>query len=60
MASPKQVAYLTQRHFINVIVGNSPCFGKRVLVNGTAGPFVWQSYNEIAARINNIGYVLVF
>lgn len=43
----------------NNILGNNPCFGKRPIVNGVAGPFVWQSFNEVAARRNNVAGAMV-
>jgi len=29
------------------ISGDLPCLGKRVITNGVAGPYEWQTYNEV-------------
>ncbi|KAI8848064.1 hypothetical protein BC829DRAFT_427760 [Chytridium lagenaria] len=35
--------------------GNKPFLGHRPIINGVAGPYVWQSYNEIFKRVKNLG-----
>lgn len=43
-----------------VLAGNEPCMGYRPIDSkGTAGSFVFQTYNEIAARVTNFGSGLV-
>ncbi|KAJ3216540.1 Long chain acyl-CoA synthetase 7 peroxisomal [Dinochytrium kinnereticum] len=35
--------------------GNKPFLGTRPIVNGVAGPYIWQSYNEVYKRVKNLG-----
>lgn len=35
--------------------GDGACFGRRVVVNGVAGPYSWQSYNEVKVLRDNVG-----
>ncbi|KAH6560181.1 hypothetical protein BASA60_000380 [Batrachochytrium salamandrivorans] len=39
--------------------GNKPFLGRRVMTNGVAGPYVWESYNEVMQRIKGLGAGLV-
>ncbi|KAJ3106570.1 Long chain acyl-CoA synthetase 7 peroxisomal [Phlyctochytrium bullatum] len=39
--------------------GDKPFLGTRPITNGVAGPYVWQSYNEIYKRVKNLGAGLV-
>ncbi|KAJ3414191.1 Long chain acyl-CoA synthetase 7 peroxisomal [Chytridiales sp. JEL 0842] len=39
--------------------GNSPFMGTRTMVDGVAGPYVWQTYNEIYLRVKNLGSGMV-
>ncbi|KAI8918299.1 hypothetical protein DFJ77DRAFT_498286 [Powellomyces hirtus] len=41
------------------IAGDSPCLGKRVLVNGTARHYTWETYDEVHHRAERIGSALV-
>ncbi|RKP19201.1 acetyl-CoA synthetase-like protein [Rozella allomycis CSF55] len=41
------------------ISGNRPCYGKRIIINGEPGPYVWLTYNEVAARRNNIASAFI-
>ena len=31
---------------------NAPCFGSRIREDGSVGPYSWQTYSEVAARID--------
>ncbi|KAI9340406.1 hypothetical protein DFJ73DRAFT_662061 [Zopfochytrium polystomum] len=37
------------------IAGEKPYLGTRPITNGVAGPYVWQTYNEVFKRVKNIG-----
>ncbi|KAI9325243.1 hypothetical protein DFJ73DRAFT_767763 [Zopfochytrium polystomum] len=37
------------------IGGDKPFLGTRSIINGAAGPYVWQTYNEIHKRIRDVG-----
>lgn len=41
------------------ITGDGPFLGKRSVVGGVAGPYVWISYNEVAERAKRFGAFLV-
>eukprot|EP00158_Paraphelidium_tribonemae_P005228 Partr_v1_DN27234_c0_g1_i3_m39099 putative Acyl-CoA synthetase long-chain family member len=41
------------------VSGDEPFLGKRSLVGGVAGPYVWQSYNESLERCKKFGSFLV-
>ena len=42
------------------ISGNNPCLGTRAaLSDGSAGPYVWQTYNQVNTRLTNFGSGLV-
>jgi long-chain acyl-CoA synthetase len=41
------------------ISGDKPCFGRRIIKDKVAGPFVWQTYKEVYQRTLNIGAGLV-
>jgi long-chain acyl-CoA synthetase len=34
--------------------GDSPFLGTRAVINGSPGPFVWQTYNEVYKRVKNL------
>jgi long-chain acyl-CoA synthetase len=36
----------------------APCFGHRFLPNGSIGPYSWQSYTEVSARIDAVAAAL--
>ncbi|KAJ1555340.1 hypothetical protein HK096_003485 [Nowakowskiella sp. JEL0078] len=38
--------------------GELPFLGKRSLADGVAGPYVWESYNEVLSHVKNFGYYL--
>jgi long-chain acyl-CoA synthetase len=40
--------------------GSKPFLGHRPITNGVAGPFVWQTYDEVALRVKNLGAGLVY
>ena len=33
----------------------APCFGTRFRPDGSVGPYAWQTYAEVSARIDNVG-----
>ncbi|KAI9207096.1 uncharacterized protein BJ171DRAFT_495648 [Polychytrium aggregatum] len=37
------------------IGGDKPFLGRRIVVDGVAGPYVWETYDEVYERINNMG-----
>ncbi|KNC99740.1 uncharacterized protein SPPG_05120 [Spizellomyces punctatus DAOM BR117] len=39
--------------------GDAPCLGRRTMINGVAGPFVWETYNEVYTRAERIASALV-
>ncbi|KAI9149871.1 medium-chain fatty acid-CoA ligase faa2 [Blastocladiella emersonii ATCC 22665] len=41
------------------LYGSRPYLGHRPIVNGTALPYVWQTYAEVANRVNHLGSALV-
>ncbi|KAJ1555032.1 Long chain acyl-CoA synthetase 7 peroxisomal, partial [Nowakowskiella sp. JEL0078] len=38
--------------------GDLPFLGKRSVIDGAAGPYVWESYNEVLVNVKNFGYYL--
>lgn len=36
---------------------DSPYMGKRSVINGVAGPYVWTTYNEAFQRAQKFGYL---
>ncbi|KAI8804927.1 hypothetical protein BJ742DRAFT_871479 [Cladochytrium replicatum] len=36
------------------IAGNEPFMGVRPIINGEAGPYVWQTYNEVFERVKDL------
>ncbi|KAJ3024570.1 UNVERIFIED_CONTAM: Long-chain-fatty-acid--CoA ligase 1 [Siphonaria sp. JEL0065] len=37
------------------IGGDNPFLGTRPVTNGLAGPYIWQTYNEVYKRVRNLG-----
>ncbi|KAJ1913216.1 medium-chain fatty acid-CoA ligase faa2 [Tieghemiomyces parasiticus] len=44
----------------NAAFGNNPFIGQREIVNGKAGPYVWQTYHEVFERTENFGSGLAY
>lgn len=42
-------------HGLNETKGEGPFLGRRPIVDGKAGPYVFQNYNEVLERIKNLG-----
>ena len=40
---------------MNDIIGDGNFLGHRKIENGIAGPYVWQSYNQVQERVANFG-----
>jgi len=40
------------------ISGDAPFLGHRGVVNGTVGPYEWQTYNKVLSRVTSIGAYL--
>jgi long-chain acyl-CoA synthetase len=37
--------------------GDAPFLGKRSVLDGVPGPYVWTSYNEVYSRVQKFGLV---
>ncbi|KAI9347711.1 hypothetical protein BDR26DRAFT_907771 [Obelidium mucronatum] len=44
-----------QRKLQKLSTGDRPFLGTRPITNGIAGPYIWQTYNEVYKRIRNFG-----
>ncbi|KAI8824958.1 uncharacterized protein EV422DRAFT_564316 [Fimicolochytrium jonesii] len=56
LALPQEASTLVDAFQRGVkISGPSPYLGHRVVTNGVAGPYVWQTYNEVNKRVKNLG-----
>ncbi len=46
--------FLSSRQGVKVS-GDRPCLGVRPIVNGSAGPFKWETYKQVHQRVLNFG-----